>query len=181
MSYDGQERRRWWMRPWRLLRSVVAELGNEPVGRWHHMWRDFVPLLAIAVAAFAVFGVEGKVDDATVNAKVAKVEATTAKRVAAAQKDGRRVAVGITCGALMGVEDAGRLVLTDRLPGTERFRRPSSPGEKRVRRAYAKAYNRVISERIRAEAGVAAAGIVGADGSVDCDALRLASATAPPP
>lgn len=178
MGPDGAERRRWWARPKRWLRSLVLALGAEPKSRGHHLWRDVMPAIAIAIACVAVFGLEDKVDQ---NA----VDATTAKRVAEAQREGRRVAVSIMCGGLRGVEDAGRLTLTDRLPGTKRYRRPSTPQERRRRRVYANAYNRVISDRIADEAGTTGAevidGVVKRDGSIDCDALREASGTAPPP
>jgi hypothetical protein len=68
-----------------------------------------VPLLALIIAAVAVFGVEQKVDQAAVNA-------TVAKQLAESQSQGRRIALGVTCGALRGVEDAGRAVITQRLP-----------------------------------------------------------------
>jgi hypothetical protein len=130
--------------------------------------------IAVGIAAVAVFSVEDKVDQATVDAGVAK-------RVADAQRAGRRVAVGITCGALRGVEDASRMILTDTLPGTERLRRPRSRRERRTRRAYARAYNGVISQRIREEAGVERAeDVIDSTGTIDCDELRKASGTAPP-
>jgi hypothetical protein len=144
-------------------------------------WRLLVPLLAVGIAAYAVLSVEDKVDQQAVDAEVAKAEARTATRVADAQKEGRRVAVRITCGALLGVEDAGRLALTDRLPGTEKYRRPSTRAERRVRQVYARAYNRVISNRIREEAGLTAVGIVRKDGSIDCEALGKASGVPPSP
>ncbi len=171
-EYNGPNRRR----KRNVLGRALAQLGHDPPpdARWHHIWRDFVPLAALAIALFAVLGVEKKVDQATVNA-------TVAKKVAAAQKQGRRVATGIICGALRGVQDAGRLALTDRLPGTRRFRQPSTPALRRARRAYARAYTHVITQRIIGEAGATGARVTRSDGTVDCDALRVAAGTQPPP
>jgi hypothetical protein len=168
-EYDGPNRRR----KRNFLSRALRQLGHDPPpdSRWHHIWRDFVPLAALLIAAYAVISVENKVDQATVNA-------TVAKKVAASQRAGRAVATGIICGALRGVEDAGRLALTDRLPGTARFRRPSTPEERRIRKVYARAYNKVISERIIEEAGTTADRVVLANGTVDCDALRVAAGTA---
>lgn len=177
MSYNGPERRTPLGRvdrrkPVSAIGRAVREFGDSPTSRWHHVWRDLVPLLALLIALFAVVGVEQKVDQAA-------VEATVAKRAAESQREGRGVAVGIICGALRGVEDAGRLVLTDRLPGTEQYRRPSTAQERTVQRAYATAYNRVITERIIAEAGATGERVIEPDGTVNCTELRVASGTPP--
>jgi hypothetical protein len=171
-EYNGPNRRR----KRNAFGRALAQLGHDPPpdSRWHHIWRDFVPLAALLIAAYAVIGVEQKVDQATVNA-------TVAKRVADAQREGRRVATGIICGALRGVQDAGRLVLTDRLPGTQRFRQPTTPQRQRIRRVYARAYNRVITKRIIDEAGATGARVTRSNGTVDCDATRVAAGTQPPP
>jgi hypothetical protein len=180
MNYPGPERRRPpenRRHPVRSFGQALREFGTDPTpeARWHHVWRDFVPLIALLIAAYAVLSVENKVDQATVNA-------TVAKKVADSQRQGRRVATGIICGALAGVQDAGRLVLTDRLPGTRRFRQPSTAKQQRIRRVYARAYNEVITARIVAEAGVATGERVTApNGTVNCDAIRVAAGTQPPP
>lgn len=168
MSYTGPNRRK----PRNVVVRVLREFGSEPVGRWHHLWRDFVPLVALIIAAFAVIGLEDKVDQQAVDSRVAKAEARTAKQLAETQQDGRRVALGVTCGALRGVEDAGRLVLTNKLPGTERFVPPSSSRERRIRRIFARAYNKVITDRIVQEAGVAGEKVIEPNGSVNCTRLR---------
>jgi hypothetical protein len=134
-----------------------------------------VPLLALIIAAVAVFGVEQKVDQAAVNA-------TVAKQLAESQSQGRRIALGVTCGALRGVEDAGRAVITQRLPGTERFYPPASRREERMRAEIARAYNRVITDRIVMEAGANGAEVIEPNGSVNCDRLReVARAPKPTP
>jgi hypothetical protein len=172
-TYQGPNRRR----RRNLFSRALRQLGHDPgpEDRWHHIWRDFVPLAALMIAAFAVLGVERKVDQATVNA-------TVAKRLAQTQGEGRRVALGVTCGALRGVEDAGRLVLTQRLPGTRGLYPQSSPRE-RVRMAQiARAYNQVITDRIVEEAGVAGERVIEPNGSVNCARLRdLARAPSPTP
>jgi hypothetical protein len=172
VSYNGPNRRR----KRNAISRALAEFGHDPPpdSRWHHIWRDFVPLAALVIALFAVVGVEQKVDKAAVNA-------TVAKKVADAQRAGRGVSIGIICGALRGVQDAGRLALTDRLPGTRRFRQPSSAKQQRIRRAYARAYTRVITRRIIQEAGATGARVTRPDGTVDCDDLRVAAGTQPPP
>ena len=171
MSYEGPERRR----PRNPLLRALSELGHDPPpsARWHHIWRDFVPLAALLIAAFAVVSSEGKADKA-------QVDAAVARQATAVQRQGRKAAVGITCGALQGVTEAGRLTLTDRLPGTESLQRSSTSAERHVRRVYARAYSRVISERIREQAGTKALGIVRRDGTIDCEALSRAAGTAPP-
>ena len=176
MSYTGPDRRRSRNAAVRAMR----EFGNKPISRWHHLWRDFVPLVALIIAAFAVIGLEDKVDQQAVDSRVAKAEARTAKQLAETQQDGRRVALGVTCGALRGVEDAGRLVLTNKLPGTERFVPPSSSREQRVRRIFARAYNKVITDRIVQEAGVAGEKVIEPNGSVNCERLREVAAAPKP-
>jgi hypothetical protein len=182
VSYDGPNRRRWWARPWRALYGAVREFGTDPppTSRWHHIWRDFVPLAALVIATFAVVGLEDKVDDADVKAATARVEAATAKKLAATQTAGRKVSIGIICGALRGVEDAGRLVLTNRLRGRVRYRQPSTPREQRIRRIFARSYNRVITDRIVLEAGARGEEVIEPNGSVNCDKLREAAGTAEP-
>jgi hypothetical protein len=172
-TYQGPNRRR----RRNLFSRALRQLGHDPgpEDRWHHIWRDFVPLAALMIAAFAVLGVERKVDQATVNA-------TVAKRLAQTQGEGRRVALGVTCGALRGVEDAGRLVLTQRLPGTAGLFPPATNRERRDRAQIARAYNRVITDRIVLEAGVAGAEVIEPNGSVNCDRLReVAKAPKPSP
>jgi hypothetical protein len=169
---DGVERRRWWAKPWRLVYAVVLALGQEPKTRAHHLWRDLVPAICLILLGVYYIGLVDKVDRNAVNARVAKSEAATAKKLAETQSEGRRIALGVTCGALRGVEDAGRLVLTQRLPGTERFVPPSSKREQRIRAVFARAYNRVITDRIVQEAGVAGEEVIEPNGSVNCDRLR---------
>ena len=166
------ERRRWWARPWRVLYGIVLALGQEPKTRAHHLWRDLVPAVALVMLGFVIIEMQNKVDQNAVNARVAKAEASTAKKLAQTQSEGRRIALGVTCGALRGVEDAGRLVLTNKLPGTERFVPPSTRREQRIREIFARSYNRVITDRIVKEAGVVGAEVIEPNGSVNCERLR---------
>jgi hypothetical protein len=177
VSYDGPNRRR----PRNAFSRAVREFGNKPASRWHHLWRDFVPLIALMIAAYSVIGLEDKVDDADVKAATARVEAATAKKLAATQTAGRKVSIGIICGALRGVEDAGRLVLTQRLPGTKRYIPPTTEREQRIREVFARAYNRVITDRIVLEAGARGVEVIEPNGSVNCDKLRRAAGTAERP
>jgi hypothetical protein len=176
------ERRRWWARPLRLLYSIILALGQEPKTRAHHLWRDLVPAVCLVLLGFVFLGLQDKVDQNAVNARVAKAEALTAKQLAQTQSEGRRIALGVTCGALRGVEDAGRLVLTQRLPGTAGLFPPATNRERRDRAQIARAYNRVITDRIVLEAGVAGAEVIEPNGSVNCDRLReVAKAPKPSP
>jgi hypothetical protein len=170
-GYDGPERRRGPRR--HAFRTAVREFGREPVGRWHHLFRDYGTLVALLIAAIAVFGTESKVEQA-------QVDATVAKQLAKQQSDGRRIALGVTCGALRGVEDAGRLVLTNRLPGTERLYPPATARQRRARAQVARAYNRVITDRIVMEAGANGAEVIEPNGSVNCNRLREVAAAPKP-
>jgi hypothetical protein len=170
-TYQGPNRRR----RRNAFSRALREFGREPEGRWHHIFRDFGTLFALIIAAYAVFGIEQKVDQAA-------VDATVAKRLAFQQSEGRRIALGVTCGALRGVEDAGRLVLTQRLPRTAGLFPPPTKRERRTRAQIARAYNRVITDRIVLEAGVAGAEVIEPNGSVNCDRLReVARAPKPSP
>jgi hypothetical protein len=178
MSYNGPERRA--HQPTRAFKQAIREFGHEPTGRWHHIFRDFVPLIAVLGLIYAVVGIEGKVDQSAVEARVAAVEAQTAKDLARTQSNGRRVALGVTCGALRGVEDAGRMALTQRLPGTKRYIPPSTARERRIREVFARSYNRVITDRIVKEAGAAGDEVIEPNGSVNCNRLREVAAAPKP-
>jgi hypothetical protein len=179
MSYEGGERRRWWMRPWRVVYGALREFGHDPPpsSRWHHIWRDFVPLLAILIAAYAVLGIESKVDRA-------EVKATTAEQVAASQREGRRNAVAIVCGATSAIIEAGRASI---LSGGElpprlernliRLGYPERAERRAQARAAAEAYSLGIAGAIEKESGVQ--GLVRADGTLDCDRLLKASRVEP--
>jgi hypothetical protein len=127
-------------------------------------WRRLVPLIALALACYAVVGLSGKVDKTT----------DALQR----QKDGRRVALEVICGSIKGVEDAGRRILTGTLPPPASMPPPRSARERRLASQYAEAYSRVISESVLAQAGAKATGVLKADGSLDCDALKRATSVA---
>lgn len=136
---------------------------HEP--RWRHAtwkldWivRRIVPFVALALAAFAVFGVQSKVDSTQ-----AQVEA---------QKVGRQVAREVLCGGLYGVEEAGRLILLGELPPPAPSPPQLSASELKLRENYAKAYSLVVSRRVLEQAGLQAKGILRDDGTIDCDALN---------
>lgn len=146
---------------------------------WVFFWRHVVTLAALAIAVFAVVSAEDKADRAEVKAELAQRDAEANRRQAMTTRAGRQVAIQVLCGGLAGVEEAGRLVLTDRLPSTERFQRPSTRGERRLRAVYAEAYNRVISEAIIDEAGLQATDMLKRDGTIRCDKLKTAARANP--
>jgi hypothetical protein len=170
-EYNGPNRRR----KRNVFARALGQLGHDPPpdARWHHIWRDFVPLFALLIAAYAVFGVEGKVDQATVNA-------TTARQVAASQLEGRKTAVSITCGAISAVIEAGRTSITGGAVPPGRFERnlvrlgyPPEAERKAAAKKAADAYSLSIAKAIERESGVQ--GIVSETGSLDCDRLRRAA------
>lgn len=126
------------------------------------VWRRVVPLIALGLAGYAVWGLSGKVD--------ANQDALTR------QVEGRRVALEVLCGGISGVEDAGRKILTNTLPppAPSPSATPTGP-EKLTREDYAEAYALVISRRVIQEAGASARGILRDDGTIDCAALKRES------
>lgn len=142
----GAEQPRWRLLLWRV--------------DW--VWRRVVPLIALGLAGYAVWGLSGKVD--------ANKDALTR------QVEGRRVALEVLCGGISGVEDAGRRILTDTLPPPAPTPSSTPVGpELLARRNYAEAYNLVISRRVIQEAGASARDVVREDGTIDCDVLKRES------
>lgn len=128
--------------------------------RLERTWRDLVPVIAVAMAGYAVVGVEGKAD--------------RAQDTAIRQQEGRRVAVDVLCGGIVGVENAGRLTLLNQLPGVPAARMPSR--EVRLRETAARAYTILISEAVIEQAGVKdASSVLRPDGSIDCEGLKRAA------
>jgi hypothetical protein len=176
MSYNGPERRA--HQPTRAFKQAIREFGHEPTGRWHHIFRDFVPLIAVLGLIYAVVGIESKVDRA-------EVKATTAEQVAASQRAGRRTAVSITCGATSAIIEAGRATILGGgrsiTPELERNLRrlgyPSRAQREREARRAAEAYSLGIASAIEKESGVQ--GIVREDGTLDCDRLLVAARAQP--
>lgn len=126
------------------------------------VWRRVVPLIALFLAGYAVWGLSGKVD--------ANQDAITR------QVEGRKIAIEVLCGGISGVEDAGRQILTNTLPSPapKASVTPSAP-EKRAREDFAKAYALVISRRVIQEAGASAKGILRDDGTINCTTLKRES------
>jgi hypothetical protein len=122
------------------------------------VWQDLIPLVALVLAAIAVFGTQSDVER---------------------QREGRGIAINVLCGVSNGIVDAGREILTDTLPGTEHYQRPHSALEKSRAQAYADSYARVISFSVAQQAGVQAEGVLRHDGTIDCDALSRAAQTRP--
>jgi hypothetical protein len=173
-GYNGPERRNghWFTR-------AVREFGHDPPpeARWHHIWRDFVPLLALIIAAYAVFGVEDKADKAGVKAAVAA-------QVTSSQVEGRRTAVAITCGAVSAVIESGRASILAGVqlpPKLERrlvsYGYPTKPERVVAARKAANAYSLGIASAVEKESGVQ--GIVRRDGSLDCGLLLKAARATP--
>jgi hypothetical protein len=175
MSYDGPERRS--RQPLRALKQALREFGREPQGRWHHIWRDFVPLIAVVGLIYAVVGIENKVNQA-------EVKATTAKQVADAQRVGRRTAVSITCGATSAIIEAGRATIINgaELPPRlerhlTRFGYAPRAQRRRAARATADRYSRGIAAAIELESGVQ--GVVRENGTLDCKRLLVVARAEP--
>jgi len=137
--------------------------------RWRHWlwrvdwaWRRLVPLLCIFLAAYAVWGLSGKVDKTQ-----SQVEA---------QREGRRVALDVLCGGLYGVQEAGRLILLGELPPPAPPSPQLSSSERMARERYARSYAQVISRRVLEEAQIDANLVLRDDGTVDCARLKVITA-----
>jgi hypothetical protein len=88
------------------------------------------------------------------------------------QTEGRRAAIEVLCGAVSGVQQAGRDIVLDELPGTEGIRRDHSNQERKRAEVYARGYAKVITEAVAREAGVTQADqVLNPDGSLDCAKL----------
>lgn len=147
--------------------------------------RAYAAFVGLALmSAAAIFMVSQKVDSQAVDARVARAEARAAKDLAASQRQGRQIAIGITCGATSAIIAAGRATITgggNLPPELERNLRrlgypPRSVREASARRA-AEAYSSSIANAIEKQSGVK--GIVRSDGSLDCDRVKVASRAQP--
>lgn len=95
------------------------------------------------------------------------------------QQEGRKISLGISCGAIRGVQNAGREILTNQLDIPKELRKlltnRENPRTRQFRTIYARAYNKEISKAILAEskkAGINADDVIDNNGSLDCDAFR---------
>lgn len=144
-------------------------------------WRNLVPIIALALATYAVTGLQSDVDQ---------------------QRIGRRVAIDVLCGYANGTAAAGRATLRGGLPGDKLKKTPDgaltdlTPGEfnrflqahgygttqEQIARsnAGATAYTQNLSQQVVKEAGVKGDDVVNPDGTLNCDALRKAAAATPP-
>lgn len=136
---------------------------NRPDAGWRlrlwqaeRAWRDLVPIIALAIAVYAVMHVEDKADKNTV-----RIEQ---------QAEGRRVALDVLCGGLSGVAEGGRKALRGTLLGPPDP--PPSHQEAQLRDAAARAYVRILSTAIIEQAGVEGKKVLRGDGSVDCELLK---------
>lgn len=123
---------------------------------WHgeRVWQDLVPLIALILAAVAVFGQESDLER---------------------QREGRSIAIEVLCGSTSGVQKAGELILKDELPNTERYRRPKTDADRERADAYARSYVRLISNEVLKVAGVEGKDVLDPDGSINCDRLKAAA------
>lgn len=124
------------------------------------LWRNFVPLIALGLAAYAVAGIQTDVD---------------------VQRQGRGVAIDILCGFGNGVEAAGKATITTPVQPPE-FRRnleklglPPEAERQANAKVAGEAYARLISQNVADQAGAAAVDVVNKDGSLNCDALSKAA------
>lgn len=145
-------------------------------------WRNLIPIVALALATYAVAGLQSDVDQ---------------------QRTGRRVAINVLCGFGNGTAAAGRETLRGGLPGDKvqktdtgaifsldpgrlnRFLQAhgyGTPQEQIVRsNAAAVAYTRNLSKQVLIEAGVKGDKVVQPDGTLDCQALRKAASAVKTP
>lgn len=144
--------------------------GPERSFFWHALWRvdwvwrRVVPVIAIVLALVAILGLRGKVD-------------RTQSQVDA-QREGRRVALEVICGALYGVEEAGRLILLGELPPPAPPTPHVSREERDLRDRYARSYTSVINLRVLEAARIRGKQVFREDGTLDCDKLKdVAQAT----
>lgn len=133
-----------------------------------NLWRNTVPVVALGLAVWAVFGTQRDVIDA--------------KQLAEAQVEGRAVAIDVLCGFGNGVEAAGKATLTAPIQpkefrlALERLGLPGGKVRRQAQLAAAEAYARSISESVANQVGPkAAAKVIKRDGSLNCPALRKAA------
>jgi hypothetical protein len=99
------------------------------------------------------------------------------------QRQGRKVAVEVTCGALTGVIDAGRATLVAPVQPPrlrhelERLGLPKGRAGRRLRAQAATAYSRFVALRVEQASGVR--GLVTKDGRLDCRKLTAVSRARP--
>jgi hypothetical protein len=122
------------------------------------VWRRVVPVIAIALALVALLGLQDKVDRTQ-----AQVDA---------QREGRQVALEVICGALYGVEEAGRLILLGELPPPAPPTPRVSEREHEKRDKYARSYTSVINKRVLEAAGIKGGEVFRLDGTLDCEKVK---------
>jgi hypothetical protein len=117
-------------------------------------WRRIVPLIALALAAFAVASLQNKVDR---------------------QSEGRRIAIEVLCGGILGVQEAGKRILTGTLPPPAPKSPRTSEQETESRRLYSISYSRVISARVLEQASIKGERVLNEDGTINCERLKIAA------
>lgn len=150
--------------------------GQRKAGMWGKLeraWRDFVPAIAIMIAAWAVFLAHQKVDHAELRADHATI-------LAERNLQGRKAAVAVTCSAISAVIDAGRATIGASInvsPKLERNLRrlgyPSKHQRQKNAKVAARRYATSISRAVARETGTK--GLVHKDGTLNCNRLKKAS------
>lgn len=153
----------------KLVRGLHA-LGHDPgpQDRLHHIWRDFVPLAALILAAIAVTNTEKKADRADLTSSRNEIRLES-------QREGRRIAISILCGGISGTAEAGRLVLLGQLPGQMRPPNGQAPAQRSTARAYA----RYVVKSIIKEAGADASKVINRNGELNCDEIARTARAVP--
>lgn len=133
-------------------------------GRVEWVWQNGVPFIAIVLAAIAVRGNTSDIQR---------------------QREGRRVAVDVTCATMSAVIDAGRATITGSSRVSPKFERnlqrlgyPPRKQRQAAAKAAAAAYAESIARTVEREAGVE--GLVQRDGTLNCARLRAATKTQNP-
>lgn len=140
--------------------------GDRPWGGWQlwawraeRVWQDVVPLIALGLAFYAVLHVESK--------------ATRNRQFLVQQAQGRKVAIDVLCGGVLGVERAGILTLQGKLLDTRRLGMTGQ--ERRLRERASLSYAKIISRAVVRQAGIGSHAVLRPDGTLDCAKLRVAA------
>lgn len=123
------------------------------------LYHKMLPLVCLVVALVALGLAWTRVDRA-------EFKAERAAQIARSQREGRTVAVDVLCGGVAGIEDAGTQALQGKLEGQNGHGLPQRAIDD---------YVRTISRAVSRQAGVDARRVLKANGTIDCDRLRVAA------
>jgi hypothetical protein len=153
--------------------TTRADDGNKAYAWWGRYGRDLTTVIAVGLSAWAVIGLDREQEE---------------------QREGRRIAVAVTCAASSAIIDAGRATLTGQIgaPLPQEFARqleklgypPQKVRDQQAREA-ARAYGSFISRRVQRAARGAeverqiADDLVTEAGRLNCERLKVASAAGP--